>query len=102
MQAQTPKKKKIMVPRVVDGHEQMVEIEVDDTGGPTWGANDKHTLLNSKLTRVDAPLKSTGAAVYAYDVRPPNMLHGRLLRSPHARAPAKRVDSARALALPGV
>jgi len=63
-----PKKKKIRVPRVVNGVEQMVEIEVDDVAGPTWGPNDKHTLLNHRLTRVDGPLKVSGAARYTYDV----------------------------------
>src|SRR5207237_4641050 len=51
-----PKKKKIRVPRVVNGVEQMVEIEVDDVAGPGWGPNDKHALLNHRLTRVDGPL----------------------------------------------
>lgn len=102
MQDQTPKKKKIMVPKVVNGQEQMVEIEVDDTGGPSWGPNDAHALLNSRLKRVDAPVKATGAAVYSYDVRLPNMLYGRFLRSPHARAEVKTFDASRALAIPGV
>ncbi len=35
------KKKKIKVPRVVDGYETIVEIEVDDTGGPAWGPNNQ-------------------------------------------------------------
>ncbi len=56
------KKKKIKVPRVVNGVDTLVEIEVDDEGGPVWGANDKHTLLNHRLPRVDGPLKATGAA----------------------------------------
>ena len=49
-QAQQPvpkPKKKIRVPRVVNGVEQMVEIEVDEDAGPGWGPNDKHTLLNT-------------------------------------------------------
>ena len=54
-------KKKIRVPRVVNGVEQMVEIEVDADAGPGWGPNDKHKLLNHRMTRVDGPLKVTGA-----------------------------------------
>ena len=50
-------KKKVRVPRVVNGVEQMVEIEVDDVGGPGWGPNDKHAILNKRYTRVDGPLK---------------------------------------------
>ncbi len=70
MQQQQPApkpKKKIRVPRVVNGVEQMVEIEVDEDSGPGWGPNDKHTLLNHRITRVDGPLKATGAARYTYD-----------------------------------
>ncbi|MDX6575701.1 MAG: xanthine dehydrogenase YagR molybdenum-binding subunit [Blastocatellia bacterium] len=97
-----PKKKKVRVPRVVNGIDTMVEIEVDDVAGPGWGPNDKHTLLNHRLTRVDGPLKVSGAAHYTYDVRLPGMLYGRILRCPHAHARIKRFDAGNASALPGV
>jgi xanthine dehydrogenase YagR molybdenum-binding subunit len=97
-----PKKKKVRVPRVVNGIETMVEIEVDDVAGPGWGPNDKHTLLNHRLTRVDGPLKVSGAAHYTYDVRLPGMLYGRILRCPHAHARVKRFDSSKAATMPGV
>jgi xanthine dehydrogenase YagR molybdenum-binding subunit len=101
MQEQKPKRK-IKVPKVVDGQEVMVEIEVGDSAGPVWGPNNAHTLLNSRLQRVDGPVKASGFAVYTYDVRLPNMLHGRFLRSPHAHARVTRLETARALAIPGV
>src|SRR5256885_15824653 len=97
-----PKKKKIRVPRVVNGVEQMVEIEVDDVVGPGWGPNDKHTLLNHRMTRVDGPLKVSGAAHYTYDIRLPNMLYGRVVRCPHAHAKVKKFDSSAAARMPGV
>jgi xanthine dehydrogenase YagR molybdenum-binding subunit len=97
-----PKKKKVRVPRVVNGVETMVEIEVDDVAGPGWGPNDKHTLLNHRLTRVDGPLKATGSAHYTYDVRLPGMLYGRILRCPHAHARVKSFDSSKAATMPGV
>ena len=97
-----PKKKKIRVPRVVNGVEQMVEIEVDDVGGPGWGPNDKHALLNHRYTRVDGPLKVSGAAKYTYDVRLPNMLYGRVRRCPHAHAKVTKFDSSAAAKMPGV
>src|SRR6266478_6438658 len=97
-----PKKKKVRVPRVVNGIETMVEIEVDDVAGPGWGPNDKHTLLNHRLTRVDGPLKVSGAAQYTYDVRLPGMLYGRILRCPHAHARVKKFDSSKAATMPGV
>jgi xanthine dehydrogenase YagR molybdenum-binding subunit len=103
-QTQTPakRKKKVKVPRVVNGIETMVEIEVDDEGGPEWGPNDKHTLLNHRLTRVDAPVKVSGAAKYTHDRRLPGMLYGRVVRSPHAHARVVRVDASAARKMPGV
>ena len=95
-------KKKIRVPRVVNGVEQMVEIEVDENAGPGWGANDKHTLLNHSITRVDGPLKVTGAARYTYDQRLPGMLYGRVLRCPHAHARVTKLDTEAASKIPGV
>ena len=101
--APSPKpKKKIRVPRVINGVEQMVEIEVDADSGPGWGPNDKHTLLNHRLTRVDGPLKAAGAARYTYDQRLPGMLYGRILRSPHAHARVTKLDTEAALKIPGV
>jgi xanthine dehydrogenase YagR molybdenum-binding subunit len=99
----TPKpKKKIRVPRVVNGVEQMVEIEVDEDAGPGWGPNDKHTLLNKRMTRVDGPLKVTGAARYTYDQRLPGMLYGRILRCPHGHARVTKLDTDAASKIPGV
>ena len=97
-----PKKKKIKVPKVVNGIETMVEIEVDDTGGPSWGPNDKHAILNHRLPRVDGPVKVSGAAIYSYDVKLPGMLYGRVLRSPHAHAKVVKIDVSGAKRIPGV
>jgi xanthine dehydrogenase YagR molybdenum-binding subunit len=102
-QAAPPKKKKkIRVPRVINGVEQMVEIEVDEDTGPGWGPNDKHVLLNHRMTRVDGPLKVTGAAQYTYDMRLPGMLYGRILRCPHAHARVTKLDIDTASKIPGV
>ena len=102
-QQTTPKqKKKIRVPRVINGIEQMVEIEVDEDSGPGWGPNDKHTLLNHPMQRVDGPLKVSGAAHYTYDIRIPNMLYARILRCPHAHAKLSSIDTSAAEKIPGV
>jgi xanthine dehydrogenase YagR molybdenum-binding subunit len=95
-------KKKVRVPRVINGIEQMVEIEVDEDSGPGWGPNDKHTLLNHPMQRVDGPLKVTGAAHYTYDIRVPNMLYARILRCPHAHAKISSIDTSAAEKIPGV
>jgi xanthine dehydrogenase YagR molybdenum-binding subunit len=101
-QSPAPKKKKVKVPRIVNGIDTIVEIEVDDVGGPAWGPNDKHALLNHHLTRVDGPLKVSGVAEYTYDKRVPGMLYGRVLRSPHAHARVVKIDSAAAQNIAGV
>src|ERR1044071_2621549 len=102
MQQAPAKKKKIKVPRVVNGVDTLVEIEVDHEGGPAWGPNDRHTLLNQRLTRVDGHVKVSGAAEHTHDKRPPGMLYGRVLRSPHAHARVLKVDASAARRIPGV
>jgi len=101
-QAPPKKKKKIRVPKVINGVETMVEIEVDEDAGPGWGPNNGHTLLNHRLTRVDGPIKVSGTARYTYDMRVPNMLYGRILLCPHAHARLTKFDSSAASNIPGV
>jgi xanthine dehydrogenase YagR molybdenum-binding subunit len=97
-----PGKKYITVPQVVNGVPGEVQILVDDTTGPAWGANDKHRLLNSRLERADGPAKTTGTAIYTYDVRLPGMLYGRFLTSPYAHAKILKIDTKAAAKIPGV
>ncbi len=52
--------------------------------------------------RPDATAKVLGAFSYASDLTTDTMLYGATLRSPHPRALIKRIDTAAALALPGV
>ena len=59
-------------------------------------------IVGSPITRVDAVEKVRGEAVYGADVKLPEMLHGAVLRSPHAHARIVSVDVSGALALPGV
>jgi xanthine dehydrogenase YagR molybdenum-binding subunit len=54
------------------------------------------------MTRVDGPLKATGAAKYTYDQRLPGMLYARVLRSPHAHARVTKLDTEAAAKIPGV
>ena len=46
--------------------------------------------------------KVTGRAVYAADVQMTGLLHGFVLRSPHAHAQIRSIDTSKAEALPGV
>jgi CO/xanthine dehydrogenase Mo-binding subunit len=52
--------------------------------------------------RPDAARKVLGTFTYASDLRADGMLHGATLRSPHPRALIRSIDTATALAVPGV
>ena len=58
--------------------------------------------VGKPLPRIDGIDKVTGSAKYAADIKLENMLHARLLRSPHAHARVKHIDTSAAEALPGV
>ena len=59
-------------------------------------------VVGTRPIRHDGPDKVLGRARYAADVHPTGLLHGKLLRSPHAHAVIKSIDTSRALALNGV
>ena len=46
--------------------------------------------------------KVTGRARYGADINLPGLLYGKILRSPHAHARIKSIDTSKAEALPGV
>ena len=60
------------------------------------------SVIGTSPRRVDARGLMTGAPIYTVDFEMPNMLHARILRSPHAHARVLAVDASAALALPGV
>ncbi len=62
----------------------------------------KRRLIGSKVQRLDGPAKATGKAKYSYDINRKGMLHAVMLRSPHAHAKIKSLDTADAEKLPGV
>ncbi len=97
-----PGKKWVKVENVVNGIPTEAMELVDDTVGPTWGPNNKHRLLNTYLPRADAPAKTTGTAIYTYDVRLPGMVYGRFVCSAHARARIKNIDISAAQNMKGV
>jgi CO/xanthine dehydrogenase Mo-binding subunit len=59
-------------------------------------------VIGKPLPQIDARDKVTGRARYADDLRLPNCLHARILRSTRASARIVRLDTAAARALPGV
>ena len=60
------------------------------------------TVVGTRPKRPDGIEKVTGKAQYGADMTAPGMLHGLILRSPHAHARIKSIDASAALALPGV
>jgi CO/xanthine dehydrogenase Mo-binding subunit len=59
-------------------------------------------VIGKPVGRVEGPDKVTGAGKYAADVILPGMLFAKVLRSPHAHANIKSIDTTKARALPGV
>ena len=62
----------------------------------------KFKVVGTRPVRHDGTDKVTGRAVYGADIQLPGLLHGKILRSPHAHARIKSVDTERASAHPGV
>ncbi len=59
-------------------------------------------VVGHRNVRPDGMDKVTGRAKYGADLILPGMLYGRVLRSPHAHAKIKSIDTSAAEALPGV
>src|SRR6202163_142293 len=58
--------------------------------------------IGQRTIRPDGADKVTGRAAYAADTNMPGMIWGKVLRSPHAHARIKSIDTSKAEALPGV
>ena len=61
-----------------------------------------YKVIGTRPVRPDGADKVTGRAIYGADMRLTGMLHGKMLRSPHAHARIKSIDTSKAKALPGV
>jgi CO/xanthine dehydrogenase Mo-binding subunit len=59
-------------------------------------------VIGTRPPRYDAADKATGRALFGPDIQLPGMLHGKVLRSPHAHAHIRAIDTRRAEALPEV
>ena len=65
-------------------------------------SNQEFNVVGTRPIRHDGNDKVTGRARYSADITLPRLLHGKILRSPHAHARIMSIDASRALALPGV
>ena len=61
-----------------------------------------YKIIGTSPIRPDGVDKVTGRAQYGADLNLPNMLYGKVLRSPHAHARIESVDLSGALAIDGV
>src|ERR1700689_1213321 len=59
-------------------------------------------IVGTRPIRPDGVDKVTGRANFGADMKMPGMLHGKVKRSPHPHARIVKIDTSRALALPGV
>lgn len=65
-------------------------------------ATRQYETVGTRPVRHDGADKVTGKARYGADIRLPGQLAARVLRSPHAHARIRSIDTSAALALPGV
>ncbi|MFN0170932.1 MAG: xanthine dehydrogenase family protein molybdopterin-binding subunit [Bryobacteraceae bacterium] len=62
----------------------------------------QYTVVGTRPIRHDGADKVTGRALYGADYQTTGLLHAFVLRSPHAHARIKRIDTSKAEAFPGV
>ena len=65
-------------------------------------ATKTYNVVGTRPIRHDGADKVTGAAKYGADFNPAIVLYGKVLRSPHAHAAIRSIDTSAAEALPGV
>ncbi|MDA1264292.1 MAG: molybdopterin-dependent oxidoreductase [Planctomycetota bacterium] len=73
-----------------------------DLHGPEAPWGEDFEIIGKPRRKVDGLSKATGEAVYTDDIVLPGMLHAKTLRSPHAHANIRSIDTSKAEALPGV
>ena len=61
-----------------------------------------YRVVGSSPIKHDGSDKTTGKAFYGADITLPGIIHGKVLRSPHAHAIIESIDISKALAHPDV
>jgi xanthine dehydrogenase YagR molybdenum-binding subunit len=72
----------------------MPEYKWPDAANRNW--------IGKRVSRIDGADKVSGRAKYNFDVHRPGMLWGKIVRSPHAHARVKSIDTTGAEKMPGV
>ena len=81
-------------------HEEEVLVEQEDLA--PWTREKDLALVGKAVQRVDGEERTSGTAMFTYDVQLPGMLIGKILRSPLPHAKIIGIDTSEAEALPGV
>src|SRR5260370_8033420 len=58
--------------------------------------------FGARITRLEDPALLTGRGQFVDDMSPPGALHAAFVRSPHAHARFRNIDSAAARTMPGI
>ncbi len=74
----------------------------DYTPNMVLTSDKEYKVVGTRPVRHDGADKVTGLARYSADLNLPGMLYGKVLRSPHAHARIKSIDTSKAEAMPGV
>lgn len=80
--------------------EQYALVEGDDLA--PWAPDAELGIVGYPAPRVDGAARASGAACYTTDVRLPGMLYAAFVTSPHPHARLRAINTAAALAIPGV
>src|SRR5437899_1040289 len=93
-----------LVRRMVEFEGRLEErtVAIEGTDLPVWPADQSFTVVGTPVTRVDGPERVSGTATYTADLYPAGLMHGAVLRSPHAHARIRRLDVSAAEGAPGV
>src|SRR5215217_8187091 len=66
------------------------------------GKQQKYKVIGTRPVRHDGVDKVTGRAKYGADIHPSGLIYGVVIRSPHAHAKIKSIDTSAAEKAPGV
>src|SRR6185295_2405552 len=88
--------------RIRQDHPRGARCGFGDERNRRMTATREFTCVGTRPVRHDGVDKVTGRASYGADVTWPGMLHGVVLRSPHAHARIVSIDTRAAEAIPGV
>ncbi len=89
---------------MTDTHAYHIDGPVPETpeNDPNSGAWSKTRVVGTRQPKIDAYERVSGTAVYPQDIAMPEMLHGAILRCPHAHARVLSIDTTEAEKMPGV